>query len=411
MNYFFLCVTFLASLNLSSQNQDYKYIKTVITKSNLHNFSHPVHKLNNTIVFSFDDINGTQEEYYYNIIHCEIDWSPSDLPVSYYIDGFNNFQINNFENSYGTLANYTHYSFSIPNNDTRITKSGNYKFQILNNDEEIVCERKIIITEDLISIGVKISESRDLNLLNQKQAVSLVINTSTLKVNYPSSEIKPFIFQNGDLNLRTPFLQPTFTDHNTYTYRPNKETEFFAGNEFYYFDNNDILRNSRFVMRSYRKDNYFHSFLYTTKSRINNLYKYNPDINGNFTIRNINATNANIEAEYSIIHFSLINEPHLKDKDIYVYGGFNNFNLTEENKLTLDPTNKYLTTEIYLKQGFYNFDFVTQENYKAQRNTISGSFYETENTYEALVYFKPINSLYYQIVGYGAGNSKQQIEN
>ncbi|MGY5351903.1 type IX secretion system plug protein [Wenyingzhuangia sp. IMCC45533] len=411
MNYFYLWIVFLTTFNCFPQSEDAEAIKTVIVKSSLHEFSHPVHKLGSSIHFSFDDINGTQEEYYYNIVHCQIDWSPSNLSNSYYIDGYANFQINDFENSYGTLANYTHYSFTIPNNDTRITRSGNYLIQIVNNNDEVVCERKIVITEDLVNIGVKISESRDLELFNQKQAVSLVIDTKNLNINYPNTEIKTYIFQNGDLNLKSEFLQPTFIDNNVYTYRPSKKTEFFAGNEFYYFDNNDILRNSRFILRSYREGDFFHSILYPAKSRIRDIYKFNPDINGSFVIRNLNASDSDIEAEYSIVHFSLLNEKHLQDKDIYIYGAFNNYQLTDENKLVEDASGKYLTTSIYLKQGFYNFDFVTKINDIPKRNSVSGSFFETENTYEALVYFTPINSIYYQVVGYGAGNSKQQLEN
>ncbi len=411
MNYNLLIVLLIKVLVLFGQKKDADFIKTVTTKSSLHEFSHSVHKLNSRIDISFDDINGTQEEYYYNIIHCKIDWTPSDLPISYYIDGFNNFQINNFENSYGTLANYTHYSFTIPNRDTTITKSGNYLFQILNNDDEIVCERKIIISEDIVNIGVKVSESRDLVAFNQKQAVSLVISTNNLKINYPDRELKPFIFQNGDLQLRTPFLKPTFTNNNTYTYRPTKETEFYAGNEFYHFDNNDILRNSRFVLRSYREDQFFHSILYPVKSRAKRVYTYNPDINGNFVVRNIRTTTPSIEAEYSKVHFSLLNEPQLEDQNIYVYGAFNNYKLTEENKLTADSTGKYLNTNIYLKQGFYNYDYVTKNKENIERNTISGSFFATENNYEVITYFIPLNSIYYQVVGYAVGNSKQQIEN
>jgi len=402
---------FLFSFLSNSQTKQANYIKSVQIRNTTSEFTNAVQPLQSIFTFSFDDILGNQEEYYYLITHCEIDWSPSGLPTSYYIDGFNNMQIYNSENSFGTLQNYTNYSFTIPNEDTKITRSGNYLIQILDVDETIVCERKITLYEQKTTLSLKISESRDLSNFNKKQALSLTLYTGELPVNYPDKEIKTFIYQNGDRQVSTPFLKPTFTNTNSYIYRPSKETEFYAGNEFYYFDNNQILANSRYIIRNYREDNTYNSVLATNKSRANNIYTYNPDINGQFLFRNSNLDNTDTEADYSLIHFSLVNKESYNDKDIYVYGAFNNFSFTENNRLKLDPTGTYLTTSIYLKQGFYNYDYVIKTYNSIDKHTISGSYQETENNYESLIYFQPINSIYYQVVGYGSANSRQEIEN
>lgn len=409
LKYFLFFISF--PVTFYGQQADASEIKSVIIKNNNNDFSETIQPLNSSFTFSFDDTNGAQDEYYYLITHCEIDWTPSNIPTSYFIDGFNNMQINNMENSFGTLQNYTHYEFSIPNEDTKITKSGNYIFQILNEYEEVVCERKIVLYENKLAVNLKISESRDLSSFNEKQAVSMIIQNTTLSINYPTSEIKTFIFQNGDQQIRTPFLKPTFTDTNTYTYRPNKDTEFIAGNEFLNFDNNEILRNTRYIATSYREDNYFNTILFTQKSRANSVYTYNPDINGDFVIRNFRSNLPETEAEYSNVLFSMKNNEDYEDKDIYVYGAFNNYQFNSENKLSPDESGTYLTCSIFLKQGFYNYDFVVLDNQKIDKKTISGSYFQTENDYEALVYFQPQNSIYYQVVGYGIGNSKQHIEN
>lgn len=406
----FLLLT-IATLTLQAQATDALNIKTFEMVSNGSQFTRNIHKLGNTISFSFDDTEGTQEEYYYQIIHCKIDWTPSDIVSSYYINGFDNFQINNFENSFGTLQNYTHYQFNIPNENTSITKTGNYLIQILNEDEDIVCERRITLYNQQTSVALNISESRDLKNFNQKQAISLVLNTQNLAINFPNQEIKTFIFQNGDQQVRTPFLKPTFIQGNSYTYRPSENMEFYAGNEFYYFDNNEILRNAGFVAKSYRLDQEFHSVLFPKKSRINSVYTYNPDINGNFTIRNYASENTSTEAEYSIVHFALKNNPELNSQDIYVYGAFNNYQFTEENRLKVNSNKNLLTAAIFLKQGFYNYDFVSYDGEEINRKNISGSFYETENDYECLVYYQPLNYMYYEVVGYGLANSQQQREN
>lgn len=406
----FLFFCFLTQL-ANAQITDANHIKTFQMISGENRFSRNIHPLENTIQISFDDVRGNQDEYYYKIIHCQIDWTPSNLPTSYYIDGFDNFQINDFENSFGTLQNYTHYKFTFPNENTAITKTGNYIIQILDEDYEVVCERRITLYQQKVTASIRISESRDLANFNQKQAVSLIINTQNLPVNFPDRELKTFIFQNGDQQIRTPYLKPTFIQGNLYTYRPTEDMEFYAGNEFYYFDNNEILRNSRYILRSYREDQYFHSILYTNPNRANQTYTYNPDVNGNFVVRNINSENPGTEAEYSKVHFSIKNNSDYNGKDIYVYGAFNNYQLTEANKLQLDSSKQYLTANLFLKQGFYNYDYVTLNNNSIDKTVVSGSYFETENNYECLVYFQQLNSIYYQVAGYGLSNSKQQIEN
>lgn len=410
--YYFLLLLLVTAFNpLKAQINDAPYIKTFQMISSNNQFTRNIHKLENTISFSFDDTQGTQEEYYYQIIHCQIDWTPSDLISSYYINGFDNFQINNFENSFGTLQNYTHYQFNLPNENTTITKTGNYIIQILNEDEELVCERRITLYNQKTSVALSISESRDLKNFNHKQAISLVLNTQNLSINFPNEELKTFIFQNGDQHIKTPFLSPTFIQGNTYIYRPTEAMEFYAGNEFHYFDNNEILRNSGFVAKSYRLDQEFHSILFPQKSRANSIYTYNPDINGNFTVRNYSSENTGTEAEYSNVHFTLKNNSDLSSQDIYVYGAFNNYQFTEENKLKPNKNGKFLTASIFLKQGFYNYLFVSYNGDEIDKSKVSGSFYETENDYECLAYYQPLNSIYYQVVGYGLANSRQQREN
>lgn len=402
---------FSLSFMVNAQINDASEIKSVIISNSTTTFSENIIPLASSFVFEFDDINGNQSEYYYLITHCEIDWTPSNIPRSYFMDGFENMQINNMENSFGTLQNYTHYQFSIPNEDTKITKSGNYLLQILNEDEEIVCERKIVLYENKVFINLKISESRDISSFNDKQAVSMIIQNNSLPINYPRSEIKTFIFQNGDQQIKTPFLKPTFTERNKFTYRPSIQTEFIAGNEYLNFDNNEILRNTRYIATSYREDNDFNTILFTQQGRKNTVYKYNPDINGNYVVRNHASNNIETEAEYSNVLFSLLNKEEYQDKDIYVYGAFNNYQIGHENKLSIDKSGKYLTCSILLKQGFYNYDFIVFENDKINKKSISGSYYETENNYQSIVYFQPQNSIYYEVVGYGIANSKEQIEN
>lgn len=58
---------------------------------------------------------------------------------------------------------------------------------------------------------------------------------------------------------------------------------------------------------------------------------------------------------------------------------------------------------ILLKQGFYNYTFVTKENNKPTNlHEINGSHFETENEYKVIVYQKAFGENYYRAIGVGS---------
>jgi hypothetical protein len=89
---------------------------------------------------------------------------------------------------------------------------------------------------------------------------------------------------------------------------------------------------------------------------------------------------------------------------VYVYGAFNDFKITEENKMYFDSEENTYRGNILLKQGFYNYTFATKEaDGSINTNYINGSFYETENEYTIIVYYRPFGSFFERVVGVGTG--------
>ena len=58
--------------------------------------------------------------------------------------------------------------------------------------------------------------------------------------------------------------------------------------------------------------------------------------------------------------------------------------------------------KIYLKQGFYNYILATQSpNEAPDYGEINGNFWQTENLYQALLYYRPFGKNYDAILSYG----------
>ena len=55
--------------------------------------------------------------------------------------------------------------------------------------------------------------------------------------------------------------------------------------------------------------------------------------------------------------------------------------------MTYNPENGAYEIAIKLKQGFYNYKYVTvNDKNELEEGTISGNFYETENNFKVIVY-------------------------
>jgi len=354
-------------------------IKTIQLKPANNNSYAPIVSLGNVLELSFDDLDADNKEYQYKIEHMTQDWKQSDLLSNQYINGFNSNYINDVTNSFNTLQNYTHYKVTIPNENTIITKSGNYLISVFNDDDEIIFTRRCVFYEKSTTVGVSVVRGRNLKDINQQQTVQFLIDHSNLPINNPFQELNATVIQNNNWNTAITNLKPQFTRPNQLIFNYIKETNFYGGNEFLNFDSKNIRNSNLNIARVDLKD-VFHHYLYTNEIRKNKLYTYAPDINGEFVVRSLESEEPDTEADYASTHFSLEAETPFKDKEIYVYGNFNNYSFSEENKMTYNTKDNIYEVIIPFKQGFYNYNFATiDNNNKINLTEIDGSFYETEN--------------------------------
>ncbi|GFD72520.1 MULTISPECIES: DUF5103 domain-containing protein [Tenacibaculum] len=401
-NYFLLFFALLF-LNIQAQN-----VKTVqLRPKNNPNFYAPIVRLGDVLKLSFDDLDADSKQYLYKIEHMTHDWRPSSITSNQYIQGFEQNEIFNFTNSFNTLQPYTHYSVEIPNENTIITKSGNYLISVLDEDYKVVFTRRCVFYEDITTVGVAAFRSRNTTTTNQQQTVQFSVNHSGLQINNPSQEINVTLFQNHNWNTAITNLQPIFIKPQQLLYNHTVKTNFWGGNEFLNFDTK-LIRNSSLNVAKVERKNVYHSYLYTDEPRADKTYTYNPDINGQFVIRtterDVVDNRDNTEADYSLVHFSLDAFEPYENKEVYVYGAFNNYELSEENKMTYDPSQKIYKAILPFKQGFYNYSYATLNKKKnIDLHEVNGSFYQTENEYTVIVYYRPFGEIYDRVIGVGYG--------
>ncbi|OHT43268.1 type IX secretion system plug protein [Flavobacterium tructae] len=383
-------------------------IKTVSFVQNGSNVI-PIFELGEAFQFQFDDLFGNEANYYFEVIHCDYNWKPSDIPKTDYIIGFDNQRITDYSNSFNTLQIYSHYRLPFPNQFTsQLRLSGNYMLRILNEDKEVVLSRKFILYENHCTVATQVKRSRDLSNIEHKQNLDFNISSNDIVFQTPLQNVKVLLLQNGNFNTSIKNIVPQYTIGNQLVYKYDKETQFWGGNEFLYFENKDIRAASTNVAKVGSSGDIYNSYLFTNLARANQIYSNNQDVNGNFVVKNINASNNEIEADYAWVYFSL-SAPTFRasNKDIYISGMFNNYCLAPEYKMNYNSEKGIFEKAVMIKQGFTAFQYTVADKKGVidYENAIDGNFYQTENEYTILVYYRESTDRYQRVIGKGNANS------
>jgi len=383
-------------------------IKSVVCNKNKLDLSLPILNLgsNDMLTIHFDDLDGDRKDYYYNIIHCNSNWEKSDLIESEYLDGFYTNSISDYEFSFNTVQKYTHYMFEFPNQNVKPKVSGNYIFQIFEENKNIVLTKRFMVLDNKVVIDSKIRRATLADFRATRHEIDFSINYNNVNIADPYSEITVHIKQNNSEENIITDLHPLFVKNQKLIYDYESENTFLGNNEFRHFDFSSLRYQSDRISEI-KFDSINNVYLFSDHKRTFKLYSIEPDINGNFLIRTQEGWNPNTEADYAYVHFTLEIEEK-SNQEIYLLGSFSDWKLDKEFKLLYNKETQKYETRLLLKQGYYNYQYALSNNdAKENINFIEGNHYQTRNDYYIYVYYRPVGARYDQLVGYSKNSSKE----
>jgi len=381
------------------------HIKTVSFVQNGQNIV-PIFRMGEHFRFQFDDLFASEQDYFYTITHCDYNWHASSLSKTEYLQGIDNVRIQNYENSQNTLQGYSHYMLSIPNSQTQQLKlSGNYILKIFNSQRELILARRFVLHESSVGVPLQIKRSRTVADINFMHNLDFTIKPGNMMLQNPNENVRVVLMQNGVWNTAITNIRPQYTIGTDLIYKYDSQTSFYGGNEFLYLETKDVRAGNNTVFKVTSGELY-NTHLYPNQARANEPYTYYPDVNGNFVSSVIGRSNPNLEADYTWVYFTLSAPSYFGNDDIYVTGMFNNYALTDEYKMDYDAKQGIYTKALLLKQGFTNYQYTLGKRGKInQKDAIDGNFYQTENDYYVLVYYKGTTDRYDRVIGVGRANS------
>ena len=352
------------------------------------------------IEIAWDQMSHDYIRYIYHIQHCDRDWNPSEeIFERDYLAGLNDQLIEDYEKSFNTTQLYTHYRLVLPNRDTRLLLSGNYRVRIFHEGDDVeedtpVLEAQFCVYERAVNLRATVSSNTDIDFNKSHQQISLSIGYGTLNVVDPQRELKTVVMQNRRWDNRVEGLVPNVRSHAGIEFTHNRQLIFPATNEFHRFEILDVHRTALGVDKMEWFEPYFHATLFPDQCPGN--YSYLEDQNGVSVIRSADDMDDATTAEYVFVHF-LLQSPRLPGGDVYVCGQWSREPFHPDYRMEYDEVNRQYHLALLLKQGYYSYQYL-QENGSTARTM--GDFYETENEYAVLVYYRGQSARYDRLAGY-----------
>jgi len=361
----------------------------------------PVTRLGSmNLVLEFDDLVQEPEDYKAKIIHCNKDWTKSRLSNIDFLYDFNEFIITNDQFSVDTKVPYIHYTFRLP----QVKMPGNYLLVVYRSSDEsdIILTKRFMVYTNKVSIELT-SSLNALNSTNRfKQQLDFKINYKNYEILNPLENVSVVLRQNERWDNAITNLKPSFIrDHITeLEYRFfNFENSFEAGNEYRFFDMRSLRNPGQGVQKVDWNQYPMTVTLMPDAPRIYQAYSHLEDINGDYYIVNVDSGNGDTHSDYVYTKFFLKTNEEI-DSDIYVVGKMNNWAKNADSKMKYEPKNRMYSTELLLKQGWYNYKYVIASD-TTEMNYLEGNHFQTENSYEIFVYHRPPNMRVDMLIGYG----------
>ncbi|HLZ16721.1 MAG TPA: type IX secretion system plug protein domain-containing protein, partial [Cyclobacteriaceae bacterium] len=100
-----------------------------------------------SLLLEFDDLQDQRSNYYAKLIHCNYDWTKSQLMDLDFMSNYNEYPFTDYQMSSNTHVRYIHYRLQVP----QVKLPGNYVLVVYRDDaSNIILSRRMMVFDSQI---------------------------------------------------------------------------------------------------------------------------------------------------------------------------------------------------------------------------------------------------------------------
>ena len=163
----------------------------------------------NPLALEFDDINEVFVNYSFRILHCDEDWTRSQMRENEYLFEFNLFHIEDYAFSLDTKIPYVHYRFILP----RVKLPGNYVVEVFPTGEEdnVLFRKRYMVFDNRVSIVGEQSLTQGLvEFAQRNHQINFTLDYQNYPMVNPSERTTVKVLQNHRWDNCIANMEPTF---------------------------------------------------------------------------------------------------------------------------------------------------------------------------------------------------------
>ncbi len=370
-----------------------------------------IYKLNSAdkTELHFDDMDTRVKSYYYTYQLCDYNWQPVNLSPFDFIKGFTQQRITGYRFSSIAYTRYIHYQAVLPETNSVPIRSGNYIVKVfLDGDTtKLVFTRALLVLDSRASISAQVVQPFTPDRFNTHQHLKFTVNLEGLNTSNASQQVKVVVLQNSRWDKAQGNVLPTFIRNNSLEYSNEGNFVFGGGKEWRWLD----LRSFRLLSERVDSANTNRTDLYVKPDvdRSGQRYVYYADLDGKYIVTTYESINPYWQGDYAHIHFRYVppdNTPYA-GKDLYLIGQLTDYQLNENNRMHFNTEKGMYENVQFLKQGYYSYGYMlVDKNDPSARVEPDGNYWETENSYTVLVYYKSFTDQADQLIGVSNINTR-----
>ncbi|WP_440998606.1 type IX secretion system plug protein domain-containing protein [Fodinibius sp. SL11] len=337
-----------------------------------------------SLQLSFDYLGTQNRQFRVTIEHFDQSWNKSRIGPNTYLNSFSETTIQSSNISFGQRPSYQHLEFSFPNNELQPAVSGNYLIKVYSTDDSsLLFSMPFFITEDEGRVQTK--AERLFAQRNDGRPLEQLFSTYDYPdfVEYPQFDLAMSFVQNRFwgrtkqvefLDTITPGQLRGYIDH---------DNAFIGNYEFKRLDLQNFEVDGQQIL-DYQPG-------ITPPRIILRRDVQNLDTNPNQTQAAATEGNRGDErnSNYAQVAFRLQTDERISSSaDIYIVGHFNNWMISDLNKMSFDPDEQMWTGQALIKQGTYAYKYIIVQDNQLDDLSLDQGFLSAQQEYLTFIYFK-----------------------